>query len=169
LPLASVIGYMVGLLDNLPMPGGADPMAAYDIPPDPNVQSQIPTVYVWPAKFGEARDPNAGGSSMPRNTGPGTFSGMKLITHRLDLYIVWMAPNGDGLFPAIVDAVTYALRFAYPMPIRVTDPNVPGLVTQINDVGEVQDGEIFIRALEDEAWNRFDCPLTVPVIEEISA
>ena len=61
-----------------------------------------------------------------------------------------------------------ALRFAYPMPTIVTDP-YDGTQTQVNDVGEVQDGEIYVRALADEAFNRYDCLLTVPVIEEISA
>jgi hypothetical protein len=55
------------------------------------------------------------------------------------------------------------------MPVVIPDPNVPGTTSQINDVGEVQEGAIYIRALEDEAWNRFDCELIVPVIEEISA
>lgn len=169
MPISSVLGYVQGLLDDLPMPGGADPMASYVIPPDPNVQSQIPTSYVWPARFREARDTSVGGSSMPRNTGPGTFSGVKLITHQLELYLVWMAPNGDGLFPGIVDATMFALRTCAPMPTVVPDPYNPNVTSQINDVGEVMDGDIYIRALEDEAWNRFDCLLRVQVIEEISA
>lgn len=168
MPIASCLAYVQGLLSNLPMPGGADPMASYIVPPDPNVDTDIPTTYVWPARFREARDPAAGGSSMPRNTGPGTFSGVKLITHNLELYIVWMCSGDDELFPGIVDATMKALRFAYPMPTIVTDP-YDGTQSQINDVGEVQEGEIYVRALEDEAWNRFDCLLKVPVIEEISA
>ena len=169
MPIASVLGYLQGLLDGLPMPGSLPPMDAYAVPPpDPNVQSDIPTVYIWPTDFGEARDPNAGGSSMPRNTGPGTFSGVKLITHEPHLFIVWMGANDDGSFPGIVDAAMKAMRFAYPMPTIVTDPN-DGTESQINDVGEVQRGQIYVRALEDEAYNRYDCELTVPVIEEISA
>jgi hypothetical protein len=170
LPISSCLAYVQGLLDGTPMPGGLDPMASYVIPPDPNVQTEIPTVYVWPAQFEEDRDPKKGGRSMPRNTGPGTFSGVKVITHNLDLYFVWMAANDDGaLFPAVIDAAMYALRTAYPMPAQVTDPYNPELVTQINDVGETMSGGIFIRALEDEAWNRFDCQLRLPVVEEISA
>lgn len=169
MPIASTLAYLQGLLDGLPMPDGNDPMNAYVLPPDPNTETTTPTVYVWPLAFGEARDPSAGGSSMPRNTGPGTFSGVKLMTHKPHLFIVWMGANDDPSFPGIVDAVMYALRFAYPMPTQVTDPNNPLVVTQINDVGEVQDGEIFVRALEDEAFNRYDCELIVPVIEEMSA
>ena len=169
MPIASVISYVAGVLDGLPMPENCPPMAAVVIPPDPNVETQIPTAYVWPSRFEEDRDDTKGGRSMPRNTGPGTFSGVKIETHTAHLYVVWMGANDDGSFPGIVDAITKALRFAAPMPTQVTDPNVPGLVTQINDVGEVQDGEIFLRALEDEAYNRFDCELIVPVIEEMSA
>lgn len=170
MPIASCLAYVQRLLDSLPMPAplGVGPADAYLIPPDPNVQTTTPAVYVWPAEFEEDRDLKKDGRSMPRNTGPGTFSGVKVLTHSLDLYVVWMGASGDGAFPGIVDAIMKALRFAAPMPVQVTDPN-DGTVSQINDVGEVMRGKIFIRALEDEAWNRYDCPLTLPVIEEISA
>lgn len=167
MPIASALDYVQNLLNGIPMPAGLDNMDSYVIPPDPNVQTTIPTVYVWPSKFGEKRDPKNGGS-MPRNTGPGTFCGFKTITHNLDLFIVWMGAGGDGSFPGIVDFTMKALRFAYPMPIQVTDPN-DGTVSQISDIGEVMDGDIYVRALEDEAWNRYDCPLRLPVTEEISA
>lgn len=169
MPIASVLNYLQGLLDGLPMPAGLDPMNAYAVPPpDPNVESTTPTVYIWPMQFDEARDPNKGGSSMPRNTGPGTFSGVKMFTHEPHLFIVWMGANDDPSFPGIVDALMKALRFAYPMPTIAVDP-YDGTQSQINDVGEVQRGQIYVRALEDEAFNRYDCELTVPVIEEISA
>lgn len=169
MPISSVIAYVQGVLDNLPMPENCPPMAAYVIPPDPNTETDIPTAYVWPAKFEEDRDPRKGGRSMPRNTGPGTFSGVKVITHGVDIYIVWMGANDDPLFTGIVDAAMFALRTCNPMPAIVTDPYVPSLVTQINDVGEVQAGQIYVRALADQAYNRYDALLTVPVIEEISA
>lgn len=167
MPLASALAYVQGLLNQLPMPAGLDNMDSYVIPPDPNVQTTIPTAYVWPTKFGEKRDPKNGGS-MPRNTGPGTGSGIKTITHNLDIFIVWMAAGDDSSFPGIVDAVMKALRTATPMPVEVTDPN-DGTVSQLDDIGEVMDGDIYFRSLEDEAFSRYDCPLRVPVTEEISA
>lgn len=169
-PIVSVLSYLVAQLDGLPMPPplGVDPLAAYILPPDPNEQTTTPTVYVWPQKFGEDRDPKKGGRSMPRNTGPGTFSGVKIETHTPHLYVVWMGANDDGSFPGIVDAIQKALRFCAPMPTIVTDPN-DGTQSQVNDVGEVQDGAIYVRALEDEAFNRYDCELVVPVVEELSA
>jgi hypothetical protein len=168
-PIASVLGYLQGLLNGLPMPGSLPPMDAYALPPpDPNVQSEIPAVYIWPTDFGESRNTFEGGSSMPRNTGLGTFSGVKRFNHEPHLFIVWMGADDDPSFPGIVDFAMKALRFAYPMPTIVTDPN-DGTQSQVNDVGEVQRGQIFVRALEDEAFLRYDCELTVPVIEEISA
>ena len=83
MPIASVLGYLQGLLDGLPMPDGVDPLAAYILPPDPNTETTTPTVYVWPTAFGESRNSDEGGSSMPRNTGPGTFSGVKRFNHKL--------------------------------------------------------------------------------------
>lgn len=169
MPIASVTAYVAGVLNNLPMPENCPPMAAYVIPPDPNVETDIPSAYVWPQKLAEDRDPKRGGRSMPRNTGPGTFSGIKIITHDVHIYIVWMGANDDPLFPGIVDAAMMALRTCNPMPTLATDPYDPNTVTQINDVGEVQTGEIYVRALADQAYNRYDCLLVVPVIEEISA
>jgi len=169
LPIASVIAYVAGVLDNLPMPDGCPPMASYVIPPDPNTETDIPSAYVWPSRFEEDRDDTKSGRSMPRNTGPGTFSGVKVITHNVDIYIVWMGANDDPLFPGIVDAAMFALRTCNPMPTVVTDPYNPNVTTQINDVGEVMEGQIYVRALADQAYNRYDSLLTVPVIEEISA
>ena len=169
MPIASALAYVQGLLDNLPMPPplGVDPLDAYVIPPDPNVQTTTPAVYVWPTRFKEARDPKYAGS-MSRNQGPGTPAGFKTIVHSLDLFIVWMGAGDDPSFPGIVDAVMAALRFSFPMPVLVTDPNT-GFESQISNLGEVMDGQIYIRALEDEAWNRFDSLITLPVIEVIQA
>jgi hypothetical protein len=168
MPIASTLQYLQGLLDGLPMPETCPPMAAYVDPPDPNTETDIPTAYVWPTNFGEDRDPKKGGRSMPRNTGPGTFSGVKIIEHSVDIYIVWMGANDDPLFPGIVDAAMKALRFAAPMPTQVTDP-YDGTVSQINDVGETMTGKIVVSALADQAYNRYDSLIVVPVAEEISA
>lgn len=168
MPIASVLDYLRGQLDGIPMPGGAPDMAAYVLPPDPNVETDIPTAYVWPVAFGEDRDDKKGGRSMPRNTGLNTFSGVKIMTHRPHIFIVWMGANDDDSFPGIVDFAMKRLRFLFPMPAVVTDPN-DGTQSQINDVGEVQDGQIYVRALEDEGYNRYDAEIVVTVAEEISA
>jgi hypothetical protein len=166
-PIAAVCQYLVDLLDGLAMPEDCPAMASYLLPPDPNVETQIPTAYVWPSDFDEARDPRNGGS-MPRNSGPGTFCGVKTITHATSVFVVWMGANDDPLFPGIVDFTMKALRFAFPLPLTVTDP-YDGTESQISDVGEVMRGKIFVEALADQAYNRYDSQLTVPVVEEISA
>ena len=157
------MAYVAGLLDNLPMPDNCPPMASFVIPPDPNVETQIPSAYVWPTSGHEARDTQYAGT-MPRNTGPGTTAAFKTIVHSVDIYIVWMGANDDPLFPAIIDFAMAALRTAYPMPVIVADPYT-GVQTQVVNVGEDQDYRIAVNALADEAFNRYDSLLTVPVIE----
>ena len=48
MPIASTLAFVKNQLDGLPMPGGMPNMAAYITPPDPNVEAQDPTAYVWP-------------------------------------------------------------------------------------------------------------------------
>lgn len=167
MPIAAALAYVQGLLDNLPMPDTAPAMAAYVVPPDPNVETQIPTAYVWPSAGRESRDPKNAGS-MPRNSGPGAPSGFKAIVHSVDIWIVWMAANDDPLFPGIVDAAMQALRTSSPNPAIVTDPYT-GLETLVADVGETQDYKIAVSALADEAFSRYDALLTLPVTEVLQA
>jgi hypothetical protein len=171
MPIASVANYVKSLLDGLAMPGGEQDMAAYIDAPDPNTQTQIPAAYVWPTDVDEKRDPKDAGT-FPRNQGPGTPSGFKTEAHSIDVYIVWMGsaddPEGDSIFPGIVDAAMAALRTAYPMPAIITDPYT-GAQTQASNIGESMRGQIFVSALEDEGYLRYDAKLTVPVLEVIQA
>jgi hypothetical protein len=109
---------------------------------------------------------------MSRNTGPGTSSAFKTILHSVDVYITWMEagddPDADSMFPGMVDAVMNAFRTATPMPDDATDPYT-GAVTQISNLGEIQDYRIEVSALEDQAYNRCDSLVTLPVIEVIQA
>ena len=167
MPIASTCAYIQGLLDGLVMPGNCPDMAAELIPSDPNVQTDTPTAYVWPSVGREARDTGNAGT-MPRNTGPGTAAACKTIVHSVDIYIVWMGANDDPLFLGIVDAVMKALRTAYPMPAIATDPYTDEQ-TQIVNVGEVQDYRTAVSALADQAWNRYDALVTLPVTEVLQA
>lgn len=171
MPIASALSYVKGLLVNLPMPGYAPAMAAYINAPDPNVETDIPTSYVFPTRGHEARDVQYAGA-MSRNTGPGTPAGFKTILHSVDVWIVWMEagddPQADSMFPGIVDAVMEAFRTSTPMPAIVADPYTE-VQTQIADLGEEQDYLMEISALEDQAYNRCDAKITLPVIEVIQA
>jgi len=172
MPIASVMGYVKGLLDGLPMPGYAPPMSAQINAQDPNTETDIPTAYIWPTRGHESRDDQNYAGTMSRNTGPGTSSGEKTILHSVDIYIVWMEAgddeDADSMFPGIVDAAMSALRTAYPMPALATDPYT-GAETLISNIGEVQDYQIVVSALEDQAYNRCDSLITLPVIEVIQA
>jgi len=169
-PLASTCAYMKSLVDGLTMPGGLPDMAGYITPPDPNVDSQFPTAYVWPSEFDETRNPEFGGT-IPRNTGPGTPSGFKPITHMIDIFVVYFQanddPDADSLFPGIVDAVMAQLRTSAD-PAPITDPYT-GVESNLYDVGEVMKGRIVVSAVEDQVWNRYDCLLVCTVHELIQA
>ena len=170
MPILSTLQYMKGLLDQLAMPGGLPNMAAYITPPDPNVQAEIPTCYVWPTKGREARESGRGGT-IPRNTGPETPSGTKPLSHMIDLFIVWFQadddPQADSLFPGIVDAVMFALRTSED-PDVIVDPYT-AQASQLIDVGEDMTYEIVISALEDERYNRYDALVVAEIMELIQA
>jgi hypothetical protein len=170
-PIASCLAYVKGLLVSLPMPGSVPDMAAYINAPDPNTETDIPTSYVWPTEISEARDLKNGGS-MSRNQGPDTSAGFKVLRHSIDVFIIHMEADdeedADSLFPGIVDAAMKAFRFAYPMPADVIDPWT-GEETQISNLGEVMRGKIFVAALEDQAYLRYDSLLRLLVTETIQA
>ena len=171
MPIASVLAFTKGILDNLPMPGGAPNMAAYITPLDPNVEAQIPTAYVWPTTGHESRNPGKGGA-IPRNTGPGTPSGWKPIEYSVDVFIVWFMadddPQADSLFPGIVDAAMEALRTCQDS-ATLYDPYNPNIVSTLYDLGEDQSFQIVISALADQAFNRYDCLIRCTCYELIQA
>ena len=169
MPIASTLAYVKGVLDQLPMPGGAPNMAAYITPPDPNVEGEIPTAYVWPTDGMESRE-NPG--TIPRNTGPGTPSGFKPINHSIDVYVVYFGadddPQADSLFPGIVDAVMFALRTSKDS-VTLTDPYNPNVQSTLYNLGEQMHFQLVISAVSDQAFNRYDCLIRCPVLELIQA
>lgn len=172
MPIASTCQYIKGLLDQLPMPGDSTPsLAAYITPPDPNVETAVPTAYVWPGDGNEDRDPNRAGS-VPRNTGPGTYAGNKGIEHEISVYVVWFAADDqadiDNLFPGVVDAVMAVLRTSDD-PAEVQDPYDPNMVTTLVDVGEKMTYRIELRSLVNQAYNRYDALVGLTVLEVIKA
>jgi len=171
-PIASAQQYLKGKLDGLPMPGGAPNLACYVTPPDPNVESDIPTAYVWPSNGREARDPDFAGS-MSRNAGPGTPSGFKTIEHQLDIWVIWFGSDDDDdadtLFPGMVDAIMFALRTDTPNPDEyLTDPWT-GQQTQLANVGETIQYQVTVNSVADQRYLRYDAMLTLPLIEVIQA
>jgi len=170
MPINSVQVYLQQLINGLPMPYALPALAAYITPPDPNVEADIPTAYVWPSDGEESRDAQKGGT-VPRNTGPGTPSGWKNIEHSIDVWLVWFGqdddPLADTVFPGIVDEVMQALRTSPERPLAV-DPRT-GQQSWLLDIGEKMSYRISLRALSDQAYNRYDGLVTVPVIEVFQA
>jgi hypothetical protein len=169
-PINSAQVYIQGLLNGLPLPGGIPNLAAYITPPDPNVEAEVPTVYVWPATGDESRDSTKVGT-VPRNTGPGTPSGWKNIEHTLDLWVVFFGqdddPASDTLFPGIVDAIMFTLRTSPERPL-VVDPYTEQQ-SWLLDIGERMSYRIDLRALSDQAFNRYDAQITVSLVEALQA
>jgi len=170
MPIASTLAYVQGLLVSLPMPGGLPDMNAYITPPDPNVETDIPTAYVWPTEGDEDRDSSKAGT-VPRNTGPNTASGFKNIEHSIDVYVVWFGaddqPGIDSLFPGVADAVMLAFRTSTD-PATATDPYTAQETTLI-DVGERMSYRITLRSVVEQAYNRYDCLVALSVLEVIQA
>jgi hypothetical protein len=165
-PINTVSLYVLGLLDDLPLPGPAGTggnLACYITPPDPGVLS-VPSSYLWPGSGSETRltSPRAGG---PQVDDPG----WKKLSHRLELWIAWVSaagdPANDTSFPAVIDAVMAALRPS-PDPVPLTDP-VSGVISSVLiGVGEDMSYDVaVVHALEDQRYLRYDARLTLPILE----
>jgi hypothetical protein len=170
-PIVSVQSFLLGILDDLPMPYGRANAQAWITPPDPNVKAKIPQIYIWPSDGDENRSVELGGT-VPRNTGPGTPSGTKGIMHRMDVYLTWMSAGvgiqQDPVFPGLLDAVMAALRYSTPNPVPWTDPNT-GLTSTIYNVGEAMTYRTGIASTADERQKRYDALVTVNTWEIFQA
>jgi len=167
MPIVAVQSFLLSLLDELPMPSGLPDAKAYVTPPDPRVNAKVPAIYIWPSDGDENRSEQLGGT-VPRNTGPGTPSGTKGMRHMFDIYVTWFAAGSgksqDPLFPGIVDAVMYKLRFSQPNPVDITDPNTEQAST-IYNVGEEMTYRTGIASTTDERWKRYDALIGVAAWE----
>ena len=171
MPIVTIQGYLLSLLDGLEMPYSVPAANAYITPPDPRVQAKIPAIYIWPSDGTENRSAELGGT-IPRNTGPNTPSGTKGLLHQMDCYITWFSSNSgrqqDPKFPAIVDTVMMALRYAQPNPAYLTDP-ATGLTSTVYNTGETLHYKIGVESTDDERWLRYDALCQVSVWEIINA
>lgn len=167
MPLVTAQAYFLSVLDGLPMPYGKPNAKAFITPPDPRTNAKSPAIYIWPADGHENRSSELGGT-IPRNTGPNTPSGTKGIMHYMDVYLVWFSTGSgtqqDPIFPGMVDAVMYALRFSTPNPVTFTDPNSE-LVSDLYNTGEDMSYVTGIKSTADEREKRYDCLIKVSVWE----
>jgi hypothetical protein len=166
-----VQSFLRQLLDELPMPYGQPDAKAFITPPDPRIQTSVPGLYIWPADGEENRSADLGGT-VPRNTGVNTSSGTKGILHRTDIYITWTSGGSgvqqDPIFPGMVDAVMFALRFSQPNPVNITDPNTD-ITSVLYNTGEVMSYRIGVESLADQRKKRYDCLITVSIWEIFNA
>lgn len=153
------------------MPYGKPNAKAFITPPDPRMKAKVPAIYIWPADGDENRAPGTGGT-IPRNKGPGTQSALKNMTHRLDVYLTWFSAGSgkpqDPAFPAMADAVMFALRFSQPNPAYVTDPNT-NLTSTIYNIGEEMTYRIGVESTANEREKRYDALITVDIWEVFNA
>jgi hypothetical protein len=171
LPIVAAQSFLLSLLDGLPMPYGRPNANAYITPPDPRVKAKVPAIYIWPAEGDENRSEQLGGT-IPRNTGVGTSSGTKGMLHRMDVYMTWFSTGSgesqDPVFPGMVDAVLFALRFSQPNPVYITDPNT-NLTSTIYNVGEQMTYRTGIESTADERQKRYDALITCHLWEIFNA
>lgn len=171
MPISTTQAYINDLLNGLVWPiTNLPPLQSQITPPDPNVESNVPQAYIWPSRGNENRDPRRGGT-IPRATGPNSPSGLKVQTHRLDVYLVYFMqdddPDSDTLFPGMVDWIMEQLRLAPDTTPALLDPWT-NRESYLIDIGEVMDYQITVRALEDQRFNRYDGLITC-VINEVFA
>lgn len=169
--IVAVQSFLLSLLDDLPMPYGIANATAFITPPDPRIQTSIPAIYIWPADGDENRSTELGGT-IPRNSGPGTPSGTKGILHRTDIYLTWTSGGSgtqqDPIFPGMVDAIMFALRFSQPNPVYITDPNT-NLTSTIYNTGEQMTYRTGIESLADQRRKRYDALVNVSIWEIFNA
>jgi hypothetical protein len=139
------------------------PVDALITPKTPDVNPDgVARCYVWPAKgTGKRR-------AMPRNSGMGTPAGWKDLPHNLSIFLVWMdSPNdqdADVNFPKFIDWV-WAILETSPNPAQWTDPDT-GLVSNFANLGENLDYDFIPpRALEADAYRRYDARITCTLLE----
>lgn len=168
MPIATSLTYVNNLINGLAWPiSNLPPLQSQITPPDPQVDAQIPQAYVWPSRGTESRDPRRGGT-INRAAFQGAPSGLKVLDHRLDIWVVWFMqdddPDADTLFPGMIDAIMEVLRVS-PNPTSIQKDPWSGQESYLIDVGEDMEYEIVLRDVADQRFNRYDCLLTLTINE----
>ena len=176
--------YVKSLLDGLTWPAamsGLAPLECYIKPPDPNVQSSIPTAYIWQKTGRISRDTDKLKSgTVPRIEVPGGPSGTKAVDYQIPIFLVWEMdtadPDNENLFQGMLDAIIDALQgAAYAAraqlsvtPVLLTSPWT-GQQSWLIDLGEDMRFDSDFRALEPQRFLRWDGVIDCSVSEVIAA
>jgi hypothetical protein len=157
--LNAVLPYMQGIVNDLPIPGGGQPLLAYITPPTQKALTN-PVAYIIPGPSPGKRQ------SAPRG------AGFMEIVWSIDHYIKYLtnpnATNLDQQFPLIVDAVLFAY-WGTKMGTQITDA-VTGRTTGIIAIGE--EIEVIPEPVRTPASFRsllFDALIRITVKEVIQA
>jgi hypothetical protein len=166
-PIASAESFVHSLLDGIGMPSGVEDLAAYIDPPDPNTEAANPTAIIVSADGPEKR------LVPPRNTGPGTTSGQKTISHTVRVLVYYyMAgddPESKTLFAGIMDGIMDRLRTSYPSSAVLIDPYTGNQTTAIGAGEEMTYQRLPPQATQDQGINLWQGIITVPILEVIQA
>jgi hypothetical protein len=179
-----VQNYVLSLIDQMPWPAtmtGLPSLAAYVKPPDPNVESEIPTAYIWFQRGREDRDSDRlRAGTVPRISFPGGPSGTKAVTHQVPVWLVWMMdtddPDASTLFPGMVWAIQQVFRSAAAAfngqvaanPYKMTDPWTEDQSWLI-DIGEVMTYDTDLRTLANQRFLRLDALIELTLVEVIAS
>lgn len=92
--------------------------------------------------------------------------------HKADVYLTWFSSGSDKqqdpVFPGMVDAVMFALRYSMPNPVYITDPNTE-ITSTIYNTGEEIAYRVGVESTADERIKRYDALLTVTIWEIFNA
>ena len=161
---------------------GLPALNAFITPPNPNVQSEIPSCYIWPGRGRETRDTDRLKSgTIPRAAYPQGPSGTKADEYTITVWLVWMMDTGDPdvntLFPGMYWQVMTVLRGGAYAADGTSFSETPHLLTDpwmqqqswLIDLGEDMTWESYERLLENQRFMRLDCAIDLSVSEVIAA
>jgi hypothetical protein len=168
MPVNTVHRALLEILDGLILPGTTGTLAAFITPPDPR-DDPPPAIYLWASRGSERRQ------ALPRGNTPGagSLAGWKEIDHIVEGYLTWFGedtdPDADTNFPAVLDAVMFALRTSGQSPLYTSDP-LTGLQSDLVDIGERIEYELVPpRSTANQRYLRYDALLTIHVLEFFQA
>lgn len=168
--LNTVLTYLKGQLDQLPMPFDLEPLNAFVSPPPFGADLLTPGVYLWGSNGDESRATVPRAQHLTLSSG-----GHKHLEHRPSCWVAWAWENDDDnadmMFPGICDAIMACLRNLALLDAtqHAQDP-ITGQLSNLLDVGERMSWDWPpVRSLEETRYRRYDFQLTLNLIEVIQA
>jgi len=170
MPVNTVQQYLKTVLNGQLLPNDLGTLEALITPPNPNDDAVNVTAYIWGSRADEGR------RSVPRaQFGNAETGGWKVISHEVDIWLVWFGaaddPDADQQFPTIIDATTAVLRNVVLLDQTqyAVDP-VTGQKSNLLNVGENLNWEYApVKATVDQRYLRYDARITCSLEEWFQA